>query len=127
MDRFIGLFLALLMPVTAVAANLTAMDEAILGAIDQRFDAQVAFLEKTVNQNSGTLNVAGVRAVGEMMKGPFEDLGFKTRWISMPAEMGRAGHFVATRRFGAGAIFATKRAALFLHDLLHAVQPHGPQ
>ena len=47
-----------------------------------------------VNQNSGTMNVAGVDAVRRMVEPEFEPLGFKTEWIDMKAA-GRAGHLVA--------------------------------
>ncbi len=84
---------------TDMQARLTETDQQILQAVDANFEDQLSFLEKTVNQNSGTLNVAGVRAVGDMYEAPFQALGFDTSWIEMPAEMARAGHFVATRTF----------------------------
>lgn len=54
-----------------------------------------ALLERLVVQNSGTLNIEGVRAVGQIMRTEFEALGFTVEWIDM-AETGRAGHLVAT-------------------------------
>ena len=54
-----------------------------------------ALLERLVDQNSGTLNLDGVRAVGTMMRAEFEALGFTVEWIDM-AETGRAGHLIAT-------------------------------
>jgi len=84
---------------TDTQASLTETDQRIVRAVDANFADQLAFLEKTVNQNSGTLNVVGVRAVGAMYEAPFQALGFDTSWIEMPAEMARAGHFVATRTF----------------------------
>lgn len=48
-----------------------------------------------VNQNSGTLNLPGVLATGEMVRAELEPLGFEVRWVDM-AETGRAGHLVAT-------------------------------
>ncbi len=47
----------------------------------------VKFLENTVNINSGTHNLEGVKKVGMIYKGELEKLGFTTRWISMPTEM----------------------------------------
>lgn len=79
-----------------------ADDDTVLAAIDANFEAQVAFLEEIVNQNSGTLNLEGVRATGEIFTREFDALGFETNWIDMPEEMNRAGHFVATREFGPG-------------------------
>ncbi len=54
-----------------------------------------ALLERLVVQNSGTLNIEGVRAVGVMMRAELEALGFAVEWIDM-AQTGRAGHIVAT-------------------------------
>ena len=56
-----------------------------------------ALLEKLVRQNSGTLNLDGVRAVGDMVRAELEPLGFQVRWVDM-AETGRAGHLVATHK-----------------------------
>ena len=56
-----------------------------------------ALLERLVNQNSGTLNLEGVRAAGDIVRPEFEALGFSVDWIDM-AETGRAGHLVATHR-----------------------------
>ena len=57
----------------------------------------IALLERLVNQNSGSLNLPGVTAVGEMVRAELEPLGFEVDWIDMRAT-GRAGHLVATHR-----------------------------
>lgn len=54
-----------------------------------------ALLERLVDQNSGTLNLPGVRATGDLMRAELEPLGFRVRWVDM-ASTGRAGHLVAT-------------------------------
>lgn len=82
--------------------SAVADDDAVLTAIDRNLDDQMAFLEETVNQNSGTLNVQGVRAAGQIYARGFEEIGFDTYWIDMPEDMGRGGHFVATQDFGSG-------------------------
>jgi glutamate carboxypeptidase len=56
-----------------------------------------ALLERLVGQNSGSLNSAGVTAVGAMMRAELEALGFAVEWVDMAAT-GRAGHIVATHR-----------------------------
>ena len=56
-----------------------------------------ALLEKLVLQNSGSLNLAGVKAVGEMMRAELAPLGFTVDWVDMTAT-GRAGHIVATHK-----------------------------
>ena len=57
----------------------------------------IALLERLVNQNSGSLNLPGVTAVGEMVRAELEPLGFDVQWIDMRAT-GRAGHLIATHR-----------------------------
>ncbi|WP_033919684.1 M20/M25/M40 family metallo-hydrolase [Sphingomonas sp. 37zxx] len=56
-----------------------------------------ALLQKLVEQNSGTLNLAGVKAVGDMMRAEFEPLGFTVDWVDQSA-VERAGHLVATHK-----------------------------
>ena len=51
-------------------------------------------LERIVNLNSGTLNLTGVRRVGDLLRSEFDGLGFTTRWID-GAPFKRAGHLVA--------------------------------
>ena len=51
-------------------------------------------LQRWVDQNSGTMNLAGVEAVRRMVEPEFSAMGFKTEWIDMHAA-GRAGHLVA--------------------------------
>ena len=43
--------------------------------------ARIALLEQIVNVNSGTMNFAGVRQVGDLLRPQFETLGFKVRWV----------------------------------------------
>ena len=82
---------------SAKAAALSPQELAILARVDDNAEAALGFLERVVNINSGTLNADGVRAVGDVFSAAFDDLGFETDWIEMPAEMRRAGHLVARR------------------------------
>jgi glutamate carboxypeptidase len=66
--------------------------------IEQHTAEETAFLEKVVNISSGTMNLAGVRAVGDEFAREFQALGFETRWVSMPPEMKRAGHLFAEHK-----------------------------
>ena len=63
-------------------------------AVDAQNDDALALLERVVNINSGTQNLAGVRAVGDVFRAEFDALGFKTRWVD-GAALHRAGHLVA--------------------------------
>src|SRR6185369_1364083 len=86
----------------AAYAQLTETEQRIAAAVKQRAPAALELLEKSVRINSGTLNPDGVRAVGEMYRAELDALGFKTRWIELPASMKRAGHLVATREGAQG-------------------------
>lgn len=82
-------------PVADVAVKerpggLTKKEQAIVAAVERGNDAALALLERVVNINSGTLNVAGVKAVGQIFATQLDALGFKTRWID-GAPFGRAG------------------------------------
>jgi glutamate carboxypeptidase len=94
--RILFLTLLLLFPVPA-AARLSPEERRMTQAVDREQARTIALLERLVNRNSGTLNLAGVRAVGEMVRAELEPLGFDVRWIDM-AETGRAGHLIATHR-----------------------------
>jgi glutamate carboxypeptidase len=81
----------------AVASIDLSMPEKEMGSyIDDRTPEQLGLLEKIVNINSGTANVEGVRAVGELIRPEFEALGFKVEWHELPKSMKHAGSLVAT-------------------------------
>jgi glutamate carboxypeptidase len=79
---------------TPVAAALSPAEQAMIRTVDAEQQRTITMLEKWVNQNSGTLNKAGVAAVRDMVAPEFRQLGFTTQWIDMSA-VGRAGHLVA--------------------------------
>jgi glutamate carboxypeptidase len=114
--RFILLILlALSVP---AEARLSREEQAMAAAVDRETDRTIALLERLVNQNSGTLNLEGVTAVGEMMRAELEPLGFQVRWIDM-RETGRAGHIVATHA-GRG------RNVLLIGHLDTVFEPESP-
>lgn len=81
----------------AMAAELSPAELQIIAAVKARAPDALKLLERSVEINSGTMNHAGVRAVGELFRPEFDQLGFTTSWIEMPAAMRRAGHLLATR------------------------------
>ena len=93
-----GLLLAMSFGVSAQGLQLSENEKAMVEWIDAHQDEAIALLEKTVNIGSGTMNHAGVRAVGDVMAGELDALGLETRWIDMPEEMNRAGHLFATKK-----------------------------
>ena len=66
----------------------------MIATVDAEQGRTLAMLEKWVNQNSGSHNLAGVEAVGAMVRAELEPLGFSVRFIPLH-ETGRAGHLVA--------------------------------
>lgn len=89
MTPWISIALLLLMP------QMSSPPERSIGAYIDAHDADaLALLERVVNINSGTQNLKGVRAVGDVFRAELDALGFKTRWVD-GAAFHRAGHLVA--------------------------------
>ncbi|HEY0626463.1 MAG TPA: M20/M25/M40 family metallo-hydrolase [Allosphingosinicella sp.] len=78
-------------------ARLSSAEQRMAQTVEREQDRNIALLEKMVNQNSGTLNLAGVEEVGRMMRAELEPLGFDVKWVPM-RETGRAGHLIATHK-----------------------------
>ena len=76
------------------APSLSPTERTIVTAVDSHNRDALALLERIVNINSGTMNFAGVRQVGDILRAQFDSLGFKTRWVD-GAAFHRAGHLVA--------------------------------
>ena len=74
--------------------SLTSAERAIGTAVDAHNAEALALLERIVNINSGTMNFAGVRQVGDVLRSEFDALGFTTRWVD-GAAFRRAGHLIA--------------------------------
>jgi glutamate carboxypeptidase len=79
-------------------AGLSPVERRIVKAAEAEVPAAISLVERTVNVNSGSLNVAGVRKVGELYRPLLESLGFAVRWAEVPAAMKRAGHLIAERK-----------------------------
>ncbi|MDP2040875.1 MAG: M20/M25/M40 family metallo-hydrolase [Algoriphagus sp.] len=94
--------------------KLTKDEQKLIELIDKNYKETLAQLEEVININSGSLNKEGVREVGRVFEREFQKIGFQTEWIELPAEVNRAGHFVATRK-------GTKGKKLFLIGHLDTV------
>ena len=79
----------------AALAQPTPAEQTMVRTVAAEHERHIALLETLVNQNSGTLNLPGVRIVGDRVRAELEPLGFTVRWVDM-AETGRAGHLIAT-------------------------------
>ncbi|HYD36253.1 MAG TPA: M20/M25/M40 family metallo-hydrolase [Allosphingosinicella sp.] len=120
MKPFALLALLFLAVPAAASAELAPAERRMQQTVTQEAERTIQLLERLVNQNSGTLNLEGVRAVGDMVRAELEPLGFEVRWVEMD-ETGRAGHLVATHR-GNG---AGKRILLIGH-LDTVFEPDSP-
>ena len=89
-------FSILLLSLTTFAQKLSKTERKIIQQVEKNHEESIAFLEKVVNMNSGTLNLEGVKKVGAVFQEAFKAIGFNTRWIEMPEEMNRAGHLFAS-------------------------------
>lgn len=94
--------------------NLNTEEQKLTELIDKNHQETLTLLEEVININSGSLNKEGVREVGKVFEREFQKIGFQTEWIDLPAEVNRAGHFVATRK-------GTKGKKLFLIGHLDTV------
>ena len=100
---------------------LSRREQRIRAAIAATRDEQVAYLQRVVDIPSATLDLAGVRRVGEAFRASFDSLGFRTTWVQMPAAMGRAGHLVAEHRGRSG-----KARILLIGHFDTVLEPTGP-
>jgi len=115
MNRIFLLLLLTISPMFSFAQQkLSAEEKKLVERIEKNYQETVALLEEVVNINSGSLNLEGVREVGRVFEREFQKIGFQTEWVDVPAEVKRAGHFVATRT-------GTKGKKLFLIGHLDTV------
>src|SRR5437763_4602098 len=99
-----------LLSASPAAAALSPAEQTMVRTVDAEQARTTALLQRWVDQNSGTMNIAGVEAVRAMVEPEFKALGFKTQWIDMKA-VGRAGHLVARHTGGRSG----KRMLLIAH------------
>jgi glutamate carboxypeptidase len=88
-------FLVALACVTPAQAALDRTERAVARHAAGGQAAAEELLRRVVDIESPTENTAGVRAVGDAFAKELRAIGFDTRWVEMPPEMGRAGHLVA--------------------------------
>lgn len=77
------------------AQQISSEEQSVVDYLKSHEQEQIDFLEQSVNINSGTLNLAGVKAVGMMYQKELDAIGFSTRWIPMPDSLNREGHLFA--------------------------------
>jgi glutamate carboxypeptidase len=83
--------------------TLNKEEQKILAYIDANMPRAIALLKESVNINSGTLNIEGVKKVGALFTKELQAAGLQTHWVSMPDSIKRAGHLVAVTDAAANA------------------------
>ena len=81
---------------TRTYAQLTPSEKKLIDYVNAHLDPALQLLTNSVNINSGTLNVEGVKKVGALYAAQLEKLGFTIEWVNEPDSLHRAGHLVAT-------------------------------
>jgi glutamate carboxypeptidase len=94
---------------------MVPVELAMVKAVDVERPAAIALLEDIVNINSGTMNLAGVIAVKDVVAPRIEALGFKVQWVPMQSLDGRAGDLIAEHPCPAGTGKCGRRLLLIGH------------
>jgi len=84
---------------TKATTTLSKEEQKVMDYIDANMPRAIALLKESVDINSGTLNIEGVKKVGAIFAREFEKANFKTKWVPMPDSLRRAGHLVASIGF----------------------------
>lgn len=93
--RALGSLIVAALPLcTLHAATPDPVELALVEHIEARAPDALALLEQSVNINSGSLNLAGVREVGALFEKALSRIGLQTEWQDGSA-FGRAGHLIA--------------------------------
>ena len=105
-----GFLLLFLLAAPLFAADSSKeLENKIVQQVTRNMPDSLSLLERVVNINSGTMNLEGVKRVGDVFAEEFKKIGFQTRWIDMK-QVNRAGHLFAERKGNQG-----KRVLLIGH------------
>src|ERR1700760_1913634 len=94
--RKLLLYITISLLATTTQAQLTDTEKKAVSYVTDHMDVAIQLLKQTVDINSGTLNIEGVKKVGAIYAHELEKLGFTIEWVSEPDSLHRAGHLVAT-------------------------------
>ena len=131
MKKLVFLFCIILLKIQVFAQQSTSLglnaeERAILTYIDQNMPRAIALLKESVDINSGSLNIEGVKKVGALFSKEFEKAKFKTEWIQMPDSVKRAGHLVATIGFDKKQKSPTAKKLFLIGHLDTVFEPDMP-
>lgn len=72
----LGLFIAM-----NAYSQVSKIEKKIVKSIDNNSNTALEFLKEVVNINSGTLNLKGVKQVGDKFSEEYQKLGFEVKWV----------------------------------------------
>lgn len=102
MKKYVCSVVIFFMVVAGYAQTLSKTEQQIINSITIGMPATLQLLKESVNINSGTFNIDGVKKTGELYRKELVALGFTTVWIPMHDSLKRAGHLVAIRKGNKG-------------------------
>lgn len=97
----IGLFFLITIEAQAQQINMKTLsktEQKLVKCIEKNYQETLKLLEETVNINSGTFNVEGVREVCKVYEREFSKIGFDVQCLEVPESHQRGPHFIATRK-----------------------------
>src|SRR5271168_439533 len=97
------------------AQPFSQVEQKMAASIDTHVDENLTLLKQLVDINSGTMHLAGVEAVKDVLVPRFEALGFKVRWVPMQSQTARAGDLVAEHPCPSGEGKCGKKLLLIGH------------
>lgn len=89
-------------PEAITAQSVDPKEQRIVQWVDAHLDEAVGLIQRTVDIDSPTENLQGVKNVGAELRKDLEAIGMAAKWIDMPAEQKRAGHLVAETKGSKG-------------------------
>jgi glutamate carboxypeptidase len=75
-------------------AETTELEARLVEQVDANNAGAIKLLERLVNINSGTMNLPGVKVVGDVLATELEQIGLTTHWED-GQDFVRAGHLIA--------------------------------
>jgi glutamate carboxypeptidase len=95
--------------------SLTPVEQRMAENVDTNNLADLALLQQLVDTNSGTMHLAGVLSIKDMLTPRLEKLGFRVKWVPMDTLTHRAGDLVAEHPCPEGQGHCGKRLLLVGH------------
>ncbi|HEX7846383.1 MAG TPA: M20/M25/M40 family metallo-hydrolase [Chitinophagaceae bacterium] len=102
MKKILGIGIFLIIGLISSAQTLSKVEQQLIKLIDENYVSTLALLKESVDINSGTFNIAGIKKVGDLYGKELAALGFTVEWVSQPESIKRAGHLVAYRKGNKG-------------------------